>query len=264
MFYENYCDKSAGKEIKCSKIFRPWDNSKCCSSKREENFQDSTVSTTTTEDMVKKENIQVLENIKKNMQAKENLQKNLKVKNLDKALIVKENESEKIKPISELFSDNTEGEFVYSVRKSEAKSFNSENIGHKELFSVRSEEISRSFKIPDIGFGSTKHEENKRKINSLNQSIPFEGYPYSPEILHANLAQSLGLNVSDPYLLESLSHGCTIEEYARVLTQDQQAKLLNNRKQRPKKYKCPHCNVGFSNNGQLKGHIRIHTGKNFQ
>lgn len=33
------------------------------------------------------------------------------------------------------------------------------------------------------------------------------------------------------------------------------------KKQRPKKFQCPHCQVSFSNNGQLKGHIRIHTGE---
>ncbi|XP_065173450.1 zinc finger protein 420-like [Atheta coriaria] len=58
-----------------------------------------------------------------------------------------------------------------------------------------------------------------------------------------------------------LTQNYALEEYARILTQDHQAKLMNSRKQRPKKYKCPHCDVGFSNNGQLKGHIRIHTGE---
>lgn len=33
------------------------------------------------------------------------------------------------------------------------------------------------------------------------------------------------------------------------------------KKQRPKRFQCPHCQVSFSNNGQLKGHIRIHTGR---
>uniref|UniRef100_A0A182PHV8 C2H2-type domain-containing protein n=1 Tax=Anopheles epiroticus TaxID=199890 RepID=A0A182PHV8_9DIPT len=51
------------------------------------------------------------------------------------------------------------------------------------------------------------------------------------------------------------------QEYMRVLSEDAKAKLLASRKQRPKKFKCPHCNVAFSNNGQLKGHIRIHTGE---
>lgn len=34
----------------------------------------------------------------------------------------------------------------------------------------------------------------------------------------------------------------------------------SSKKQRPKRFQCPHCQVSFSNNGQLKGHIRIHTG----
>ncbi|XP_054169349.1 zinc finger protein Xfin-like [Oppia nitens] len=37
--------------------------------------------------------------------------------------------------------------------------------------------------------------------------------------------------------------------------------LQNHKKQRPKRFQCPHCRVSFSNNGQLKGHIRIHTGE---
>lgn len=74
------------------------------------------------------------------------------------------------------------------------------------------------------------------------------------------LVQSLGVVPTDPILLDSMAQGYAFEEYARVLNQEHQAKLLAAKKQRPKKYKCPHCNVGFSNNGQLKGHIRIHTG----
>ncbi|KAI1303065.1 Transcription factor Sp5 [Halotydeus destructor] len=33
------------------------------------------------------------------------------------------------------------------------------------------------------------------------------------------------------------------------------------RRQRPKRFRCPHCHIAFSNNGQLKGHIRTHTGE---
>lgn len=87
-----------------------------------------------------------------------------------------------------------------------------------------------------------------------------DGLPLHPELFQTNLSQSLGLANADPLLLESFAQGYALEEYARVLNQEHQAKLMNSRKQRPKKYKCPHCNVGFSNNGQLKGHIRIHTG----
>lgn len=101
--------------------------------------------------------------------------------------------------------------------------------------------------------------------NLLSQNVlPHPNmYPFLPEYLPtADIAQALGVPPTDPLLLESLAQGYAMElEYARILQQENEAKLLNARKQRPKKYKCPHCNVGFSNNGQLKGHIRIHTGE---
>nr|XP_003708570.2 PREDICTED: zinc finger protein 233 [Megachile rotundata] len=45
----------------------------------------------------------------------------------------------------------------------------------------------------------------------------------------------------------------------RVHLQDAAAKQM--KKLRPKKFRCELCDVAFSNNGQLKGHIRIHTGE---
>ena len=36
---------------------------------------------------------------------------------------------------------------------------------------------------------------------------------------------------------------------------------LADKKIRPKKYKCDQCSSSFSNNGQLRGHLRIHTGE---
>ncbi|KAF2879512.1 hypothetical protein ILUMI_26666 [Ignelater luminosus] len=95
----------------------------------------------------------------------------------------------------------------------------------------------------------------------VDYPVNLEGYPLYPDYVHVNLAHSLGLTPSDPLFLECVNQGCTLEEYTRVISQEHQAKLLSSRKQRPKKYRCPHCDVGFSNNGQLKGHIRIHTGR---
>lgn len=113
---------------------------------------------------------------------------------------------------------------------------------------------------------------NKKTINaekthlepSNNTTLP--GYLLDPlngvysDVLQPNLSQTLGVAPTDSLFLESMAQGIALEEYARILNQDHQAKLLAAKKQRPKKYKCPHCEVGFSNNGQLKGHIRIHTG----
>ncbi|CAG9794849.1 unnamed protein product [Diatraea saccharalis] len=111
----------------------------------------------------------------------------------------------------------------------------------------------------------------EKQINSLDitQNLMLQTQPnmYNPTFISdylpaTDIAQALGVPPTDPLLLESLAQGYAMElEYARILQQENDAKLLNARKQRPKKYKCPHCHVGFSNNGQLKGHIRIHTGE---
>lgn len=55
-------------------------------------------------------------------------------------------------------------------------------------------------------------------------------------------------------------YGSTVQQAVEMIhRQDVAAKQM--KKLRPKKFRCEHCDVAFSNNGQLKGHIRIHTGK---
>ncbi|XP_022907455.2 zinc finger protein 266-like [Onthophagus taurus] len=96
-------------------------------------------------------------------------------------------------------------------------------------------------------------ETNHKKLipHTLNEYIPSpNSYLYS-DVLHSMPHP----NFQSETFFESLQ-----EEYIRVLQQEEHSKSLN-KKQRPKKYKCPHCGVAFSNNGQLKGHIRIHTGE---
>lgn len=95
---------------------------------------------------------------------------------------------------------------------------------HSTIFPAYREEIP----IDHSGFVSLP--------NYINADMPFVGF--------------------DPFTASAME-----QEYARVLAEEAHAKMLTARKQRPKKFKCPHCDVAFSNNGQLKGHVRIHTGK---
>lgn len=82
------------------------------------------------------------------------------------------------------------------------------------------------------------------------------GLPTMPSSAASSSAAAAAAFGLDPYALSLME-----QEYARVMAEDAQLKAQNARKQRPKKFKCPHCDVAFSNNGQLKGHIRIHTGE---
>lgn len=133
----------------------------------------------------------------------------------------------------------------------------------------------------DIKISCLKSNSDKEGFRPLNKitnisegsqcpSVPLKNTPpgylidsfngvYS-DVLQPNLTPPLGVASTDSLFFESMAQGIALEEYARILNQEHQAKLLAAKKQRPKKYKCPHCEVGFSNNGQLKGHIRIHTG----
>ncbi|KAI4470363.1 zinc finger protein [Holotrichia oblita] len=129
---------------------------------------------------------------------------------------------------------------------------NSEKVEEKEVLQRDEKPIIKD---------RNEREDIKQPSSFKDLSTILEGYQPNPaDFLQINLAHSLGLAPNDPLLLETLTQGYALEEYARVLSQEHQSKILN-RKQRPKKYKCPHCDVGFSNNGQLKGHIRIHTGE---
>lgn len=128
---------------------------------------------------------------------------------------------------------------------------------------VKSEE---EFKKLEQGGGSQNQKfSQQQNVDAISPFIDYHGnlesWVSQPEYLNMSLAHSLGLTTTDPLFLECINQGYTIEEYTRVMSQEHQARILSARKQRPKKYRCPHCDVGFSNNGQLKGHIRIHTGR---
>jgi len=62
-----------------------------------------------------------------------------------------------------------------------------------------------------------------------------------------------------PAILPAGFYTRSMEEAVQMVhRQDVAAKQM--KKMRPKKFRCQYCDVAFSNNGQLKGHVRIHTG----
>lgn len=64
----------------------------------------------------------------------------------------------------------------------------------------------------------------------------------------------------NPNTINELASLSRLELTAMGLLPPEPASTIKIRRQRPKRFHCPHCQVAFSNNGQLRGHIRIHTG----
>lgn len=101
---------------------------------------------------------------------------------------------------------------------------------------------------------------NREPIQTTVYSIPNTPIDYYNDMFYCPKALDY-LPYTD---YNSFTMGIMEQEYTRVITEEAKTKALNAKKQRPKKFKCPHCNVAFSNNGQLKGHIRIHTGMHLE
>lgn len=80
---------------------------------------------------------------------------------------------------------------------------------------------------------------------------PHPSFPFADSMFYEQFQQQAMM--SNPAF-----HEQSLLEASSAITK--QWKLQQQKKQRPKRFQCPHCRVSFSNNGQLKGHIRIHTG----
>lgn len=125
----------------------------------------------------------------------------------------------------------------------------SENVTAKPSISVKN--------LSTMPFPS-KHDQNlamTAAVGDFFAASQFYTSPPPPQSYQELLSTMPGMPFVpvDPFTME--------QEYARILAEEAQVKAMTARKQRPKKFKCPHCDVAFSNNGQLKGHIRIHTGE---
>ncbi|XP_029172348.1 zinc finger protein 160-like [Nylanderia fulva] len=94
--------------------------------------------------------------------------------------------------------------------------------------------------------------------NSAGPSSIPELYYAFPDF-HSGIHPGIHSAVQPGILPSEFYHRSVEEAMQLVHRQDVVAKQM--KKMRPKKFRCQYCDVAFSNNGQLKGHIRIHTGE---
>lgn len=130
--------------------------------------------------------------------------------------------------------------------------------------SIKMEKSNKVGKIPQSASSSKniltslKKEEEEAMTHAMQSMLmpmmPPTDYIYMPPTPPADF---LPITPFDAYSMSIME-----QEYARVMAEEARAKMMSTKKQRPKKFKCPHCDVArFSNNGQLKSHIRTHTGE---
>lgn len=125
----------------------------------------------------------------------------------------------------------------------------------------KSETNLEKVKVESPGLFTVLSPEQSSKPEILSPPLDYLGPQFYPSNPYSEFLLSGASPPAAPFIGIDPFLGSMEQEYARVLAEEAQMKMMTARKQRPKKFKCPHCDVAFSNNGQLKGHIRIHTGK---
>lgn len=152
----------------------------------------------------------------------------------------------------------------YNVKRNGLKSDYSKRLEHMDCPPIRATNFSES-ECNSILCSSVSSIPNQWQPNLLQNSNhlamiprhdlmlchPHSSFPFADHIFYEQLNQPL-IN-STPFSDQTLVNTSNITRQWRQIQQQ--------KKQRPKRFQCPHCRVSFSNNGQLKGHIRIHTGK---
>lgn len=97
--------------------------------------------------------------------------------------------------------------------------------------------------------------------SATNSMVPELFYAFTDfhSGIHPGIHPGIQSVVQPGSILPSDFYNRSMEEAVQMVhRQDVVAKQM--KKMRPKKFRCQYCDVAFSNNGQLKGHVRIHTG----
>ncbi|KAK0091447.1 hypothetical protein PV326_003220, partial [Microctonus aethiopoides] len=117
--------------------------------------------------------------------------------------------------------------------------------------------------------GSKTNEDTYRRDSTSNEgsTVNNSSYSSSSPILLSPISPCSAFTPTIQYPIYSGYMGSLTanetssyyDEIIRINQQDVAAKQI--KKLRPKKFPCGDCGAAFSNNGQLKGHMRIHTGE---
>ncbi|XP_020284637.1 zinc finger protein 135-like [Pseudomyrmex gracilis] len=167
-------------------------------------------------------------------------------------------------------------------RKKKSRAFRQQSVDSKALANQDSSEFLRSsgdgkhtleclstFELrPPEGFASMNDGVCSMAVVNSNIAGPssatmipelYYTFPDFHSGFHSGIHPALQAGIHSGILPPGLYDRSMEEAVHMVHQQDAAAKQM--KKMRPKKFRCQYCDVAFSNNGQLKGHVRIHTGE---
>ena len=138
----------------------------------------------------------------------------------------------------------------------------SEKSASSEIPPTRSQNLSSHFPSHEMLMMMSNYEET----SILSPTVPNCCEPISPSEFDLHLTSSCSTGSPSsiflyPNAINELASLSRNELTAMGLLPPGLPSSHKVKRQRPKRFHCPHCQVAFSNNGQLRGHIRIHTGK---
>lgn len=120
------------------------------------------------------------------------------------------------------------------------------------------EEKNSTGNVSDVGDEEIKTPPLMTPLSSSSSPLLLpHRYPYPPPPLPSSVDPMMGAAAVQ---LSALPPDvATLHQLGLLSTSDVSRWLA--KRHRPKKFICDHCQAAFSNNGQLKGHVRIHTGE---
>ena len=133
------------------------------------------------------------------------------------------------------------------------------SVAAQQLISNSSLPISAPIQISSTNLSNTIYNEMKSSVFHAQPTVNQQ----QPGLITPN--QHSPQSNTIPMITEnSQFHGNALPSSTDVLIANfKKAHTIQlPKKNRPKKFFCNHCPANFANNGQLKGHVRTHTGKN--